>query len=161
MQEPEVLDTPATRLAGMELPGGWVVDELVACGRASTSTDSSGGTFSVSYRVRKGTSVAFLKALDLDSVIKGDDDGDSDFLDLIKRAAQAFSDERDLNELCAQNKMRQVVTILGHGSVKLERKPDDHVPRVAYLILELADKGDVRSHIANISPMTTPKNSAT
>lgn len=149
MQEPEVLDTPATRLEGMELHDGWVVEELLACGRAGTSADSSGGTFSISYRVRKGNSVAFLKALDLDSVIKGDDDGD--FLDLIKRAAQAFSDERELNELCAQNKMRQVVTILGHGSVKLERKPDDHVPRVAYLILELADKGDVRSHIANLS----------
>lgn len=149
MEETEVLDTPATRLTGMELADGWVVEELIACGRASTNTDSSGGTFSVSYRVRKGDSVAFLKALDLDGVIKGE--GEEDFIASIHRATQAFGDEKTLNELCAKSRMRQVVTILGHGDVKVEKKPNDHVPRVAYLILELADKGDVRSHIASSS----------
>lgn len=147
MQKPEVLDTPATRLTGMELVDGWIVEELLACGRASS--DSSGGTYSISYRVRRGNSVAFLKALDLDSVIR--DDGDDDFLGSIKRATQAFGDEKTLNELCAKSRMRQVVTILGHGDVKIDRKPEDHMPRVAYLILELADGGDVRSHVAKIS----------
>ncbi|PBJ09893.1 protein kinase [Pseudomonas sp. ACN5] len=149
MQEPVVLDTPATRLEGLELSDGWVVEELLAVGRASKNEDSTGGTFSVSYRVRRGDAVAFLKALDLDSVIK--DDGDNDFLDSINRATQAFGDERQLNELCAKSRMRQVVTILGHGSVKVDRKPEDHMPRVAYLILELADCGDVRSHIKQAS----------
>jgi len=149
MQEPEVLDTPATRLEGLELTDGWVVEELLAVGRASVNVDGTGGTYSVSYRVRKGDSVAFLKALDLDSVIK--DDGDDDFVDSINRATQAFGDERQLNELCAKSRMRQVVTILGHGSVKVDRKPEDHMPRVAYLILELADSGDVRGHIKQAS----------
>ncbi|WP_083184980.1 protein kinase domain-containing protein [Pseudomonas floridensis] len=147
MQTPEVLDTPATRLEGLELADGWVVEELLACGRASS--DSSGGTYSVSYRVRKGDSVAFLKALDLDSVIKNE--GEEDFLRSINRATRAFGDEKLLNELCAKTKMRQIVTILGHGDVKVDRKPDDHMPRVAYLILELADGGDVRSQIAQTS----------
>ncbi|PYB80263.1 hypothetical protein DMX11_04980 [Pseudomonas sp. LB-090624] len=147
MQNPEVLDTPATRLTGMELADGWFVEELLACGRASS--DSSGGTYSVSYRVRKGNSVAFLKALDLDSVIK--DEGDDDFIGSINRATQAFGDEKTLNELCAKSRMRQVVTILGHGDVKVDKKPEDHMPRVAYLILELADGGDVRNHVARIS----------
>ncbi|KTB77031.1 hypothetical protein AO070_19640 [Pseudomonas syringae pv. syringae PD2766] len=93
--------------------------------------------------------MAFLKALDLDSVIK--DEGDDDFLGSINRATRAFSDEKTLNELCAKSRMRQVVTILGHGDVKVDRKPEDHMPRVAYLILELADGGDVRSHVARIS----------
>lgn len=147
MQNPEVLDTPATRLTGMALADGWVVEELLACGRASS--DSSGGTYSVSYRVRRGDSVAFLKALDLDSVIK--DEGDDDFLGSINRATQAFGDEKILNELCAKSRMRQVVTILGHGDVKVDKKPEDHMPRVAYLILELADGGDVRSHVTRLS----------
>ncbi|NWC48926.1 protein kinase [Pseudomonas edaphica] len=149
MQELTVLDTPATRLQGMELSDGWIVEELIACGRGGTHADCSGGTYSVAYRVRKGNSVAFLKALDLDSVIT--DDGDDDFVDSINRATQAFGDERQLNELCAKSRMRQVVTILGHGTVKVDRKPEDHVPRVAYLILELADGGDVRSHITQTS----------
>lgn len=147
MQDPEVLDTPATRLTGMALADGWVVEDLIACGRASA--ESSGGTYSVAYRARKGDTVAFLKALDLDSVIKADDE--DDFVGSINRATQAFGDEKLLNERCAKSRMRQVVTILGHGNVKVDRKPDDHVPRVAYLILELADGGDVRSHIAMIS----------
>lgn len=144
-----VVDTPATRLKGLVLHDDWVVEELISVGRADASGDSTGGTFSVAYRVRKNNDTAFLKALDLDSVIKSDED--EDFLEIIQRETTAFNQEKSLNDFCVKNRMRQVVSIICHGSIKVQKKPDDMVPNVPYMILELADGGDVRGYLRHSS----------
>lgn len=141
----EVMDTPAARLKGLELQGGWIVEELLGVGKTDPSGEGTGGSFSVSYRVKHNQAEAFLKALDLDRILDNDDE--HDFLDVINRETTAFSQEQKLNEHCAKNRMRQVVSIISHGTVKVERKEGDKISKVPYMILELADGGDVRGYL--------------
>ncbi|WP_372028374.1 protein kinase [Pseudomonas kurunegalensis] len=121
------------------------MEELLGVGKADPSGEGTGGSFSVSYRVRKKESEAFLKALDLDRILNSDDD--LDLLEVINRETTAFAQEQRLNHHCAKSRMRQVVSIVDHGTVKVERKPGDKVLKVHYMILELADGGDVRGHL--------------
>jgi hypothetical protein len=54
--------SPARRLLGTTLSGGWKVVQEVVLG-----THATGGTFSAGYIVERGSERAFLKALDYSS----------------------------------------------------------------------------------------------
>ncbi len=122
---------PATRMEGMNLPGGWTVGKQIG----------PGGSRSVGYEVTGSDGKpAFLKALDLFRAYQ-----EEDILAAIDEISSSIRHERDLIDLCAEHKMSRVIRGLSHGVVKL----DEHELGVWYLIFERAD-GDVRHELAKI-----------
>ncbi|TSD75705.1 protein kinase [Pseudomonas sp. KBS0710] len=138
-------NTPATRLSGITLTNGWTVGKILAVGRAQEGDEGSGGTFSVSYVVSKDGKTAFLKAFDLDNVLKKR--GTRSWMETLQQETTAFNNEKGLNSFCVKSKMRQVVRIIEHGEVMVPQVPGDMVNEIPYMVMELADGGDVRSYI--------------
>lgn len=138
-------NTPATRLSGMTLENGWTVGDILAVGRAQDGDEGSGGTFSVSYTVTKEGKTAFLKAFDLDNVLKKR--GSRSWMETLQQETTAFNNEKGLNTFCVKSKMRQVVRIIEHGDVIVPTAPGDMVNEIPYMVMELADGGDVRSYL--------------
>lgn len=135
---------PAERLSGVELGNGWTVGNKLPTGRRGGGT---GGFFSVSYEVRNGNKQAFLKAFDIlkpiqDAVAKG-----RLFTTVLLEQLQAFEFETQLHTLCANRKMRRIVKILEHGQASVTPVQGEQISTVPYMIMELADGGDVRSYI--------------
>lgn len=134
-------NTPAHRITGLELKGGWIVGEKLRTGNASAY--GSGGNFSISYSVSNGDKTAFLKAFDLVGTMSQS----GSTIDALHELTQAYRFEARLHEICAKSSLRRVVKILESGELRLPEStsPFDVVP---YLILELADGGDVRRYVA-------------
>lgn len=127
--------SPAKKLEGMKLDGGWEVLKMI-----ERSKNATGGRLSVSYLIKNddGTQ-AFLKAMDYHEAFKHDDPARH-----IKPLVDIYNFERDILELCNVNKLSKVVNLLGHGSIRTDE--DDPFTVVQYIIFELAD-GDIRKHI--------------
>lgn len=138
-------NTPASRLSGMVLQNGWVVGDVLAVGRAQDGDEGSGGTFSVSYQVAKDGKIAFLKAFDLDNVLRKR--GSRSWMQTLQEETTAFNNEKGLNAFCVKSKMRQVVKIIEHGEVTVPAMQGDMVNEIPYMVMELADGGDVRSYL--------------
>lgn len=138
-------NTPATRLSGMTLQNGWTVGNILAVGRAQDDGEGSGGTFSVSYLVTKEGKTAFLKAFDLDNVLKKR--GSRSWMETLQQETTAFNNEKGLNTFCVKAKMRQVVKIIDHGDVTVSSEQGDMVNEIPYMVMELADGGDVRRYL--------------
>lgn len=134
-------NTPAHKIAGLELEGGWIVGEKLRTGRSSEY--GSGGNFSVSYSVTNGDRTAFLKAFDFLETMSRT----GSTIDSLHELTQAYRFEARLHEICVKNSLRKIVRILSSGELRLpgSDSPYDVVP---YLILELADGGDVRRYVA-------------
>jgi eukaryotic-like serine/threonine-protein kinase len=127
---------PAEMLAGLTLEGGWTV-----LARLESGPDSTGGHFSVSYKVRgKGGEAAFLKALDYSGAFSSEDPARE-----LQRMTEAYNFERDIVASCSG--MDRVVRSITDGKTKVQS--DDAGGIVEYIIFELAD-GDIRSHMARI-----------
>jgi eukaryotic-like serine/threonine-protein kinase len=142
-------NTPATRLSGLTLENGWIVGDILAVGRAQEGDEGSGGTFSVSYLVTKEGKTAFLKAFDLDNVLKKR--GNRSWMETLQQETTAFNNEKGLNTFCVSSRMRQVVKIIEHGDVTVPSVQGDMVNEIPYMVLELADGGDVRSYLKQSS----------
>jgi serine/threonine protein kinase len=128
---------PAEMLAGKTLDDGWIVGERIELG-----PDSTGGYFSVSYRVTsKDGKQAFLKALDYSGAFSSDDPARE-----LQRMTEAYNFERDVVAACRG--MDRVVWAIADGKTRVEGGEAGGI--VEYIIFELAD-GDVRSHLAQIS----------
>lgn len=125
---------PAELLLGRTLDGGWRVEE-----RVERSPGSTGGCFSVSYRVRSESGmVAFLKALDFSQALRAPDPANA-----LQALTEAYNFERDLLSKCRDRKMDRVVRIYAEGKIHV----DESVAGVVqYLIFELGDR-DVRLHL--------------
>lgn len=123
----------AEALKGLDLDGGWHVDERVKKPKKGT-----GGYSCISYFVsNKEGEKAFLKALDFSSALQDED--------LARRANELFSayqHERNLLHQCKDKRLRHVVVPLADGTAKVSDifKPLDRVP---YLIFPMA-KGNIR-----------------
>ncbi len=142
-------NTPATRLSGMTLQNGWIVGDILVVGRAQEGGEGSGGTFSVSYVVTKEGKTAFLKAFDLDNVLKKR--GNRSLMETLQQETTAFNNEKGLNTLCVKSRMRQIVKIIDHGDVTVPSEHGDMVNEIPYMVMELADGGDVRSYLKQTS----------
>lgn len=127
--------TPAKRLRGRLLGGGWKVLEPIEMPSFAT-----GGHFSQCYLVEsaEGTK-AFLKALDYSKALDSPDPARA-----LESMTVAYNFERDLLAKCQERGMDRVVRSLGDGSIRVE---ETAAGVVQYLIFELADR-DIRSHLA-------------
>lgn len=126
---------PAGQLLGRTLPGGWKVMQP----RHKTPR-STGGNFSQGYIVenedgRRG----FLKAMDFLSAFGSDDPSAA-----LQAMTELFNFERALLDRCKVGRMKRIVQAIDHGKVFIEEGNVASV--VQYLIFELAEEGDVRSH---------------
>ena len=126
--------TPAQKLEGKRLEGGWKVEKLI-----SQADGQTGGNFSTSYIVRKGNKSAFLKAMDFARVFLISEDPARALEDMLA----SFNFERDLLKKC--KRMSRIVTILDDGMIRMENGNPYNV--VQYLIFELAEEGDIRTYI--------------
>lgn len=138
----------ASRLSGMTLPNDWVVGAMLPTGRKGQGT---GGFFSVSYSVSKGKYNAFLKAFDIFKAIKAAEINGVPLITALRQQTQAYEFETHRHKLCAGANMKRIVKILDHGEILVPPLPSEQLSTVPYMIMELADGGDVRSYIARSS----------
>jgi serine/threonine protein kinase len=126
----------AHQLLGLKLDGGWSVIE-----RVEPSPAATGGCFSVGYIVqRQDGKRGFLKALDFSSAHRT-----SDPPKVIEAMTAAFNFERELLDACRRDRMSRIALALADGTVDVPG--GFSLPRVSYVILELAD-ADARTHLA-------------
>jgi len=124
--------SPAERLTGMNLEGGWKVITSI-----ENDVNSTGGNFSKCYKVKnKDGKEAFLKALDFSRALNALDPALQ-----LKLITEAFVFERDILHKCRDENLDHVVVAIEDGTVRIENAGDIGV--VQYLIFEMAD-GDVR-----------------
>lgn len=131
---------PAHQLVGLELDAGWTVTRKIP-----ETLGSTGGRFSVGYEVENTDHASerygqtgFLKALDYSNALQS-----PDIPTALQELAATYNFERDLIELCAKERMRNVVEGITSGEVVVDQSI---VGRVNYLIFESAH-GDVREAI--------------
>lgn len=123
------MTTPAKKLAGLTLDGGWRVVEPIP-----VSPNATGGHFSAGYIVESPRGMkAFLKALDFSAAITSLDPAR-----YFQWLTESFNFERDVLAKCRDRRLDRVVVAITDGLVRVEAQP------VQYLIFELAE-GDVRS----------------
>lgn len=130
----QIAGTPAERLLGMTLDGGWRVTE-----RLIASPTSTGGFFSVSYIVERNGTRGFLKAIDYTKAVSQMDPALA-----MKEVIDAFVFERTVLERCKNSRLDRVVLAITDGKVDIPGF--GAFGAVQYLIFELADR-DVRSHL--------------
>lgn len=127
------MTSPAQKLTGMRLDGGWTVKSLIP--RAATAT---GGYFSQGYTAESVTGEkAFLKALDFSEALTSPDPARA-----LQALTEAYNFERDLLQKCTSNRLSRIIRVLGHGTVQVP--PGGGINAVQYLILEFAGSGDIR-----------------
>jgi serine/threonine protein kinase len=135
----------STLLTGLDLDGGWRVVERIA--RVPGATGSS---FSTPYLVERiddngKVSVAFLKALDFTAAM----DMPMPIADALQLLTNAYVFERNLVLKCAEHRMGNVIGGIAAGQVRItDPKVNPLLAEVPYLILERADRGDVRTQLA-------------
>ena len=124
------MESPAEKLQGITLDGGWKVTALIPKVPGHT-----GGYFSVGYIVEsdKGER-AFLKALDFLKIISP---GSPDPAKQMAELTNSFVYERDLLRQCREANLKKIIRAITDGELTI-----DNI-QVPYIIFELADS-DVR-----------------
>jgi eukaryotic-like serine/threonine-protein kinase len=124
--------TPAEKLVGQVLPGGWTV-----CSYINKQPGATGGFFSIGYVVKheNGKDKAFLKAIDFSMAFSS-----SDPTTELEKLTQTFNFERELLQKCKSKNFDRVVKALEFGSLIIDGMP------VPYIIFEMADS-DMRAHM--------------
>lgn len=153
---PTVPATPAERLLGHRTHDGWHIAELL---RSSSlpAVGLTGANFSVGYRVtrtnqRSGQEEqAFLKALDVDRGVHGV----TNLIGALREKLNEFHYEQSMHELCKNQHMSRVVRVIEAGQLDVPPEPSDRIPQVPYLVLEIADAGDVRSWVGKLTSAET------
>lgn len=135
---------PAKRLTGVMLPDDWLVGDILPTGRRYGGT---GGFFSISYEVSKGSKTAFLKAFDIFTSFEKARSEKQNFTSILLAHLQAYEFETKLHDICANKNMKRIVKILAHGHVELPPLEREQISTVPYMIMEMADGGDVRNYI--------------
>lgn len=126
----------AENMKGLDLDGGWHVDE-----RVMRPPKGTGGYSSISYFVsKKEGEKAFLKALDFSSALQDEDPSRK-----LYELTSAYEHERNLLHQCKDKRLRHVVVPLADGTAKV---PGNFGPldRVPYLVFPMA-KGDIRDEL--------------
>src|SRR5438132_10791737 len=105
----EVRTGPAHRLTGLTLQDGWKVVSMFA-----RTPDTTGGKYSVCYRIERNGQRAFLKALDFHKAVENKD---LDFPQALEALLFAFNFERQLLKRCADRKLDRVIAPIGDGKI--------------------------------------------
>jgi serine/threonine protein kinase len=130
----------AQLLEGRVLDGGWRVVK-----KKTNGPNQTGGIYSSFYEVENGDRKGFLKAFDYSAAAKVT----NDFAKEINNITNAFNLEKEILEICRNNGCKNVIEILTQGSTSIPEAKE--YPRVDYLILELAEGGDVRGTLQEAS----------
>lgn len=133
--------TPANKMVGLELNNEWLVERIIPVG---TKTGiGTGGNFSVSYEVKnKNTGkMAFLKAFDFEKTMQEALSKGHDFMKIMSVLTSDYQFEDKLNEICIEKRMRNVIKVLNKGQSVIDGRI------VPYLIMELAESGDIRMYV--------------
>lgn len=124
---------PAHLLVGVTLGTGWKVAEMAPRGPGST-----GGQFSVGYRVEKGGRRAFLKAFDYKEAFDA-----ADPAPIFQRLTSEYEFEKTLLEKCVN--LRRIIKAIEFGAYRID--PNNPLMTVQFAIFELAE-GDIRQYLA-------------
>lgn len=127
----------AHNLEGRTLVSGWKVIEKI-----SKIDCSTGGNFSVCYKVKKDNKECFLKALDFSFFVSSNIPNESP-MKIMKRLSNAFEYERDLSLYCKNEHVTKVALVVDSGEEMMNEFSFGYVP---YLIFEMAN-GDVRRYM--------------
>lgn len=134
--------SPAFRMSGLELDGGWTVGAELPM-----ATDATGGNFSCCYLASHlDGSTAVLKALDFSRAFRSPDPPTA-----LNALTAAYLFERDVLNRCRVRNMDRVVRSLGDGKVRVD---DSEMGVVSYLLLENAD-GDLRIQLSKMGKVET------
>ena len=125
---------PWENLIGTTLNDGWRV-----VSRVERDPLASGGTFSISFNVQRGSEAAFLKAFDIESMFRrrGGD------LAKLQYDIESINSEKSLLEACRAAKVQSVAVAIASGQVIVSGCNMDQP--IDYLIFEKASR-DVRSY---------------
>ena len=123
---------PAQCLTGLTVENGWKVNKIL-----KKTPNATGGAFSTGYEVEKDGKKAYLKAVDFSKALQ-----DPDLLKALQLQLEIFNFEKELLEICKNEKLHKVVTPIDSGKVIVPCFPPV-INTVHYIIFDLAD-GDIR-----------------
>ncbi|MGC0896546.1 MULTISPECIES: protein kinase domain-containing protein [Pantoea] len=137
--------TPATRLEGMLLKNKWQVSKKISSGE--DGVPGTGGNFSVSYLVenKEDGKVYFLKAFDFMRRLQHTIDAKGNVMADLNTLTSVYQFENMLHQLCDSKRLKRIVRVLDAGDEVLD---NNYMHVVPYLILELADHGDIRKYLS-------------
>jgi eukaryotic-like serine/threonine-protein kinase len=109
---------PAEELVGTVIEGRWVVEERLN----QDITDTTGGFFSVGYRVKDQNSgdAAFLKVINLKKAITLYALEGVPTAEALNRVTDSHLFEVQLAEICRNRKMDRIIRVLDHGDIPAE-----------------------------------------
>ena len=129
-------------LIGKKTISGWRILSPIGWDSGSEArpihVSSDGGNSSVPYIVEKDGKKAFLKAIDLTSLLES-----PNIMKEMIKITEAHKFETEILEICKKAKMNKIVISIDSGQIDVGPNLQDKVP---YLIFELAE-GDVRKQI--------------
>lgn len=133
--------TPANKMVGLILNDEWEVKKLIPVG-AKTGI-GTGGNFSASYEVENINTkkIAFLKAFDFEKTMQEAMAKGHDFMKVMSALTSDYQFEDRLNEICVEKRMRNVIKVMNKGQCIIDSRI------VPYLIMELAEAGDIRMYV--------------
>jgi serine/threonine protein kinase len=99
---------------------------------------NTGGVYSCCYEVENEGRRGFLKAFDYSSADKVGRDGPEQMRDIL----DAYLYETEILTICTDSGCKNVIRLLDQGNLDIAEA--QQYPRVEYLILEYAGKGDIR-----------------
>ena len=135
MSTPDSINTPASKLLGLNLNDQWnVISEI------TPNENATGGRFSKGYIVKSiNGKRAFLKAMDFSEALESDDPAQA-----LESMTAAYNYERTLLRKCRKKRLSRVVLAIDDGKIVLDKNDPSSV--VQYIIFELAD-GDIRTYL--------------
>lgn len=135
----------AENLQGLVLDSGWLVTERVTKPQGAT-----GGFFSVCYKVTKEGEECFLKAFNFASFMNLSRQPGKQIVDVMAEMIDAYRYERDLSALCKNKHVTKVAFVKDAGE---QIVPGYSITVVPYLIFDVANGGDLRSHLSFASQL--------
>lgn len=148
----QTIDSPAKRLTGLVLDEKWIVGQRLIVG-AQAGGNGTGGHFSVSYKVSScdGKINAFLKAFDFHKTLL-ESQQNQNFMQVMAGVMGDYQFEDRLNEICLTRRFKKIVKVLDKGQVMLD---NNYLNIVPYLIMEMAECGDIRGYVAISETLST------
>lgn len=137
--------SPANTLEGKFLKEKWLVHKRI--GNKDEGVPGTGGNFSVSYIVSDTETGKkfFLKAFDFSNSLKRSAEAKRNVMADLHTLTTIYQFENQLHQICDSKRLKRIVKVLDAGD---EFVDGDFMKVVPYLVLELADQGDIRKYLS-------------